>query len=243
MTPRVPPASAQDFERRLREHQSDVERQKIQRYFKSEEGEYGEGDEFMGVRMGDVFALAKEFVDLPVGEIEKLLESPIHEVRAGAVSIMGKSAAGKKTTEDRRRELFDLFLRRHDRINNWDLVDLGAWHVVGRHLVDKPRDVLYQLAGSSSLWERRTAMLATMAFIRRGELDDAYRLAELLLHDEQPLIHKAVGWALREVGKHDEGRFRTFLDRYAATMPRQTLRYAIERLEKSDRDRYLKMKA
>ena len=133
----------------MKAHRSPDELEKIQRYFKSGKGEYGEGDQFMGVRMGQVFALAKEFMEMPPGEIEKLLESPIHEVRAGALSIMDKQARNKKTPESRRKELFDLYLRRTDRINNWDLVDVSAPYVVGGYLFDKPRDVLYRLARST----------------------------------------------------------------------------------------------
>jgi hypothetical protein len=121
---------------RLQAKQSDEELRKIQRYFKSEEGEYGHGDTFIGVRMGDVFALAKELADMDPAEIERLMESDIHEARAGATSIMAKQYAMKGTTAERKQELFDLYLRRHDRINNWDLVDLAAWHVIGPHLVD-----------------------------------------------------------------------------------------------------------
>src|SRR6185369_12217953 len=147
-----PDVSASQFVERLKAHQSPDELKKIQRYFKSGEGQYGEGDEFMGVRMGQVFALAKEFIEMPPDEIEKLLESPIHEVRTGAVSIMDWQARSKKTPEGRRKELFDLYLRRHDRINNWDLVDRSSIYVVGGYLFDKPHDILYKLARSKNIW-------------------------------------------------------------------------------------------
>ena len=152
--------SAERFVEALEAHRSPEEAKKYLRYFKSGEGEYGEGDVFIGVRMGQVFALAKEYIDMPPVEIEKLLESPVHEARAGAMSIMDKQGRGKKTPEGRRKELFELYLRRTDRINNWDLVDLGAPYVVGRYLFDKPRDVLYELARSENVWERRTAIVA-----------------------------------------------------------------------------------
>jgi hypothetical protein len=160
---------AERFVERLHEHRSDEELAKIQRYFKIGEGEYGEGDTFIGVRMGQVFALAKEFIDMPPAEIETLLDSPVHEVRAGALSIMDKQARRKRTPPERRKELYELYLRRHDRINNWDLVDLAAPHVVGGYLIDKPRDVLHDLARSAILWERRTSIVATLYFIRHGE--------------------------------------------------------------------------
>lgn len=237
-----PELTAERFVKALEKHRSTEEQQKIQRYFKTGEGEYGAGDEFMGVRMGSVFETAKTFIDMPPDQIEMLLESPIHEVRAGALSIMSKQAAHKKTSEMRRKELYDLYLRRHDRINNWDLVDLAAWHVVGRYLADKPRDVLYTLARSDVLWERRTAILSTMHFITHGDVDDTFRLAEILVSDPHDLIHKATGWALREAGKVAPQRLFDFLDRCAATMPRTLLRYAIERLEKPQREHYMKLK-
>jgi 3-methyladenine DNA glycosylase AlkD len=234
--------NANQFVKRLKAHRSPEELKKIQRYFKSGEGQYGEGDEFMGVRMGQVFALAKEFIDILPGEIENLLESPIHEVRAGAMSIMDKQARSKKTPESRRKELYDLYMRRHDRINNWDLVDLGAPYVVGGYLFDKPRAILYKLARSKNMWERRTAMVSTCYFIRKGEIKDTFKIAEMLLNDKEDLIHKAAGGWLREAGKKDRQRLLRFLDKYAATMPRTALRYAIERLDKKLREHYLNMK-
>jgi 3-methyladenine DNA glycosylase AlkD len=212
---------------------------KYQRYFKTGPGDYAEGDRFMGVRMGHVFELAKEFVDMEPEEIEALLDEPFHEPRAGAVRIMATQARGKRTPDERRKELYELYLRRHDRIDNWDLVDLGAWDVVGRWLVDQPREVLDDLARSSDMWERRTAILATMAFIREGQLDDTFRIAEILLRDDEDLIHKAVGWALRAAGDSDRARLRAFLDDHAATMPRTALRYALEHFDAPERARYM----
>jgi 3-methyladenine DNA glycosylase AlkD len=235
------PASvtAEAFLERLQEHQSDEELRKIQRYFKSGKGDYGEGDRFIGVRMGVVFDLAKAFVAMPPQEIELLLDSPVHEARAGACSIMAKQYGQAKTPPERRQELYDLYLRRHDRINNWDLVDLAAWHVVGPHLVDRPRDVLYALARSANMWERRTAILATFAFIKRGDLNDTFAIGELLLGDQEDLIHKAVGGMLRAAGDKDRAQLRAFLHRHAAVMPRVMLRYALEHFEQPERARYL----
>jgi 3-methyladenine DNA glycosylase AlkD len=191
------------------------------------------------IGMGQIFSLAKACMNMPPREIESLLESPVHEVRVGAVSIMDWQARDRKAALDRRRALFDLYIRRHDRIDTWDLVDRSAIWVVGEWLVDKPRDVLHTLAESAAPMERRTAILSTMAFIRRGELDDTYRIAARLLVDDQDLVHKAVGWMLREAGKRDEARLLAFLDANAAAMPRVMLRYAIEKLDKDVRDRYL----
>ena len=234
--------NAKRFVEKLKTHRSPDELKKIQRYFKSGEGENGEGDEFIGVRMGQVFALAKEFIDMSPEQIEKLLESSIHEVRAGAVSIMDWQARNKKTPEARRKELFDLYMRRHDRINNWDLVDRSAPYVVGGFLFDKPRDILYKLARSKNIWERRTAIVSTYYFVRKGEVADTFKIAEMLLNDDQDLIHKATGGWLREAGKKDSQRLLSFLDKHAATMPRTALRYAIERLDKKQRDHYLSLK-
>ena len=199
-------------------------------------------DDYHGVGMGQIFGLAKECMDMSPGEIERLLESPAHAVRVGAVSIMDFQARSKKVPAARKRELFELYLRRHDRIDTWDLVDRSAIWVVGEYLVDKPRDVLDRLAASDRPMERRTAILATFAFIRRGELDDAYRIAEALADDPEDAVHKAVGWMLREAGKRDAARQAAFLEAHAATMPRVMLRYAIEKLDKPTRDRYLAMK-
>jgi 3-methyladenine DNA glycosylase AlkD len=225
---------------RLHAMQSDEELRKYARYFKFGEGEYAHGDRFIGVRMGHVFALAREMVALPPPEIEALMESDIHEARAAAMSIMAKQYAAKKTTAERRQELFDLYLRRHDRINNWDLVDLAAWHVVGPHLVDRPRDVLHRLARSPSQWERRTAILATFSFIRRRDYADALAIAEVLLDDGEDLVRKAVGWMLRTI--HDRDVLVDFLERHAATMPRVTLRNAIEKFPADERARWLAYK-
>ncbi len=200
------------------------------------------GDAIIGVRMGQVFALAKEFMDMPLPEVEKLLESNIHEVRVGAVSIMDFQARSKKTSAERRKELFDLYMKRHDRINTWDLVDRSAIYVVGSYLFDKPRKVLYKLARSKSMPERRTAIVATLYFIGKGDVDDAFKLAEMMLYDKEDLIHKANGWALRFAGDKDRPQLMNFLDKHAASMPRVTLRYALEHFDKIQRDHYLSMK-
>ncbi len=192
-----------------------------------------------GIGMGQIFTLAKACMGMSLGEIEVLLESSVHEIRVGAVSIMDWQARDRKTPVDQKGALFDLYIRRHDRINTWDLVDRSAIWVVGEWLADKPRDVLYTLAASKAPMERRTAILSTVAFIRRGDLDDTYRITDLLLGDKEDLVHKAVGWMLREAGKRDEPRLLGFLDAHAATMPRVMLRYAIEKLDKGVRDRYL----
>ena len=231
------------FLERLEALRSDEEQAKYGRYFKTGPGDYAEGDFFTGVRMGEVFGLAREFGGMDLPDLESLLHQDIHEARAGAVKIMALQAAAKKTPGCRRRELFELYLRRHDRINNWDLVDLGAPRVVGGWLRDKPRDVLYDLARSPDLWERRTAIVATSWFLRDGEQDDTYAIAELLLGDAEDLIHKAVGGWIREAGRGDGPRLLQFLDAHAPTMPRVALRYAIEHLDPAQRRHYLELGA
>jgi DNA alkylation repair enzyme len=190
------------------------------------------------VGMGQVFALAKASMDMSPGEIETLLEQDDHLAKVGAVSVMDFQARSRKTSPERRQALFDLYVRRHDRIDTWDLVDRSAIWVVGEYLRDKPRDVLYELARSDRPMERRTAILSTFAFIRHGDLDDSYRIAEMLIGDDEDLVHKAVGWMLREAGKRDEARLLAFLDRHSAAMPRVMVRYAIEKLDPEVRQRY-----
>ena len=207
--------TAKNFIAQLKNHQSDAELKKIQRYFKSGEGDYGHGDKFMGVKMGTLFALAKEFGEMPIEEIEELLESPIHEARAGAVSIMDKASRNKKITKERLKDFFDLYMRRHDRINNWDLCDLGCLYMTGSYLYDKPHDILYKLARSKNIWERRTAILSTCYFIRQSDMTDTFKIAEILVNDKEDLIHKATGWMLRFAGAKDRKKLITFLNKYA----------------------------
>ena len=234
--------NAKQFVEKLKTFQSDDELKKILRYFKSGEGEYSEGDKFIGVRMAQIFALAKEFMEMPITEMKKLLESPVHEVRVGGVSIMDFQARYKKTTDGRRKELFDLYIQRHDRINNWDLVDRSAPYVVGGYLFDKPRNVLYKLARSKNMWERRTAIVSTYYFIRQGDVNDTFKIAEILLNDKQDLIHKAAGGWLREAGKKDKQRLIDFLEKHASVMPAVMLRYAIEHFDKKQQQYYLSLK-
>jgi len=234
--------TAKSFIEQLQKLQSDKEKEKLQRYFKTGAGDYGAGDEFMGVKMGHLFALAIKFRGMPIGEIEKLLENKIHEVRAGAVSIMDKESRYPKTTPERRKEFYDLYMRRHDRINNWDLCDLGCLHMIGCHLFDNDRKVLYKMAKSKIIWERRTAILGTCYFIRQGEVDDTFKIGELLMNDKEDLIHKATGWMLRFAGAKDQKRLLALLDKHAATMPRTLLRSCIEGLTKKQREFYMSLK-
>lgn len=197
------------------------------------------GDTFLGVPMGRVFELAKRLVAMPLAEVEALLDSETHEARATAVKILALRAQARTATPDQLEEIAGLYLRRHDRIDAWDLVDLGAPYVLGRHLRDRDRGMLDELAASASPWERRSALYATIAFLRAKEADDAARLAERLIDDPHESVRKAVGTILRGVGDIDRERLRAILDRHAATMPRIALRMAIEKLEEAERAGYL----
>lgn len=213
------------------------------RFFQTGPGQYGEGDVFLGLTVPQVTAVAKQHLGLPVADLEELLEDERHEVRLLALKIMAAQCAARRTTAERRRELLDLYLRRTDRVNGWDLVDASAPDVLGRAvLAGLPTEVLYRLARSDVLWERRIAIVATFPLIRTGSLDDTFALAALLERDTHHLMHKAVGWMLREAGKQDEARLLAYLDEHAATMPRTTLRYALERLGPSLRTHYMRVK-
>lgn len=236
--------TATAFAEKLESYRSPVEAMKLMRYFKTGEGEYGEGDVFMGVRMGQIFALAKAYIKLPIEEIEILLQSPIHEIRTGALSIINQQARLKKTGPEKRKALYELYLRNTHRINNWDLVDICAPYVVGGYLyiLEKPRDILYKLAQSPNIWERRTAIVSTGYFIKQGDIDDTFRIAEILLGDKHDLIHKATGWMLRSAGQVNRPQLRNFLEKHGATMPRTLLRYALEHFDKAERSYYMGLK-
>jgi 3-methyladenine DNA glycosylase AlkD len=193
--------------------------------------------------MRDLFALAKTYQAADPAEIRTLLRHPVDEVRLGAVSIMDFQARDRKTAVQRRRELYELYMDNHDRIDSWSMVDRAAPYVVGGYLWDKPRQPLYDLAASPRPMERRTAIVATYYFIRQHDLDDTFQIGEILSHDPDELVQKAVGGWVREAGKQDVDRLRAYLDRNAATMPRTALRYAIEHLDADERRRYMDVKA
>lgn len=206
-------------------------------FFKIGPGEYGEGDRFLGVNNPGMRKIAKQFPDLPLVELKKLLASAWHEERQTALFVLvGQYERGD---EKSRRAIYKFYLAHTDRINNWDLVDLSAHKIVGEYLVRKDRDILYKLARSKNLWGRRIAIISTAAFIRRNDFSDTLKIAKILLRDEHDLIHKAVGWMLREVGKRDQAILENFLRKHYKTMPRTMLRYAIEKLSQNKRKLYL----
>ena len=206
-------------------------------FFKTGPGESGEGDRFLGVAAQPLRQLAREARDLPLSEVLKLLNSPWHEARSLGLLILVHAYG--RGDENRRQEIYDLYLGHTDRINGWDLVDCSAPHIVGAHLEKRSRAPLRKLARSKSLWERRIAILATLRFIRNGESEPTLEISEKLLCDSEDLIHKAVGWMLREVGKRDQAALEAFLREHGSAMPRTALRYAIERFSEPLRKSYL----
>jgi len=227
-----------DVRARLREHADPEDARNLQRFFKTGPGEYGEGDVFIGVRVPALRRLAKEFRALPTGDAAELLRSPVHEERLLALLILvGAYAKGDDMLRGR---IFDFYLANTRFINNWDLVDSSAADIIGAHLHGCDRSLLDRLARSELLWERRIAIIATFFFIRRGEFADTLRIAALLLHDRHDLIHKAVGWMLREVGKRDQEAEEAFLREHCRAMPRTMLRYATERFPEPLRQAYLR---
>lgn len=226
--------TAKQFLIELSAFQSTAALENVQRFFRDE----GTESKFLGVRMSNLFALAKKFIQMPLNEIEKLLESEFYEARMGAVCMMDFQARDKNISAQRKKELFDLYISKHDRINNWDMVDRGAPYIVGGYLFDKPRTILYKLAKSKNVWERRTSVVATYFFIRQNDLDDTFKIAGILINDKHDLIQKAVGSWVREAGKRDKQKLLSFLDKYATTMPGTTLRYAIEKLDKEQKQFY-----
>lgn len=239
-----PVLTADAFMAALEPLATDEQREKYKRYFKSAPGDYGEGDVFTGVPMGQVFAIAKRSLDMPPDQIELLMESEIHEHRAGAMSTMDKQARVAKASDERRRDLHDLYLRRIDRVNNWDLVDLAAGHAVGRYLFHfgLPIDELRELAGSEDLWARRTAIVATSYFLTKADTGPTFEIAELLVDDDHDLIQKAVGGWVRHAGKRNPDGLHRFLDRHAATMPPTMLTHAVEKLDSDEKARYRAMR-
>lgn len=209
-----------------------------QRFFKTAPGQYGHGDVFRGIRLPALRAFAKTYRDLPVSESKKLLRSTYHEDRLLALIILTRSYA--KGDEAVKAKIFDLYLKHTKFINNWDLVDCSAEHIVGPFLQDKDRQLLSDLAQSKSLWERRIAVLATFHYIKRHEFAETLKIARMLLNDEEDLIHKAVGWMLREVGNRDLAAEEKFLKAHYRSMPRTMLRYAIEKFPEQKRQQYLK---
>ncbi len=221
------------------ENSSDKDRAQIlQRFFKTGKGEYGEGDIFMGIRVPILRGIVKNYYDLSLPKIQELLKSEIHEHRLGGLFILNHKY--QKSSDEDKANIFNFYLNNTKNINNWDLVDLSAPNIVGDFLFDKDKKVLYGLANSNDLWKKRIAVVSTFSFIRKNEFEDILAISELLLKDEHDLIHKAVGWMLREVGKREENILKDFLRKHYENIPRTTLRYAIEKFEEEERKKWLR---
>ena len=212
----------------------------LQGFFKTGPGEYGEGDVFLGIRVPELRKLAKDYQDITAKEAEQLLKSSIHEERLLALLILVRSYS--KGDESAKKSIYELYLKNTQSVNNWDLVDGSAEHIIGAFLMDKSKKPLYRLAKSKNLWERRISIMSTFHFIKRDEFSETVKISGMLISDEEDLIHKAVGWMLREVGKRHLQTEEKFLRNHYQEMPRTMLRYAIERFPEPKRQRYLKGK-
>lgn len=212
----------------------------LSRFFKTGKGEYGEGDIFLGIKVPEQREIARNFRDMPTSEVKELIDSKIHEHRMIALLVLIEKYI--RADDKEKEKIFNFYLKNTSKINNWDLVDLSAPQIVGGFLLERDRQILYSLAASKKLWERRIAIVSTFAFIKRGEIKDTFKIAEVLLQDSHDLIHKAVGWMLREAGKRDKKSEMVFLEKYAVKMPRTMLRYAIEKFPEEERIYFLKKK-
>ena len=210
----------------------------LQRFFKTGPGQYGEGDQFLGISVPVIRALAKKFRTLAIKDIQKLLKSPFNEERSLALFILVDQY--QKSDEPLQTKIYEFYLNKTQYINNWNLVDSSSYHIVGHYLLEKPRTPLYKLAKAASLWERRIAIVSTLYLIRHQQFEDTFKLTTALLKDKEDLIHKACGWMLREVGKKNERALEQYLHLHGKNMPRTMLRYAIERFSQPKRLRFLR---
>lgn len=212
----------------------------LQKFFKTGKGQYGEGDKFLGIKVHIQRSIAKKYTNLNLTNIQKLLGSKVHEYRlVGLLILVNKF---KNADEKNKGNIFNFYLKNTKNINNWDLVDLTAHKIVGDFLEDKKRDKLYELAVSKSLWENRISIISTFWYIKDDDFKDALRISEILLSHKHDLIHKSVGWVLREIGKKDQSVLEKFLKKHYKNIPRTTLRYSIERFPEDLRKKYLKGK-
>ena len=232
--------SLKEIRKAIRKEKNDSQAVILQRFFKTGKGEYGEGDVFYGIKVPIQRKIVKAFKDLSLSDIKILINSPIHEERLVAVLILVEQF---KTADPKsQKNIYDFYLKNRKRINNWDIIDLSAPNIIGNYLIDKDKSLLYKLAKSNNLWEKRIAVLSNFALIRNNLFDDALRISELLLNDEHDLIHKAVGWMLREIGKRNLNVEELFLKEHYKVMPRTMLRYAIEKFPEKKRKKYLEGK-
>lgn len=213
-------------------------------FFKTGQGQYGEGDKFIGVRVPEMREVAKQFPELGFNDLSHLLHSKIHEERFVALVILVNQFKKAQKDKDARTQgkIVKFYLKNKNRINNWDLVDVSASYIIGAYLFERNKKILHKLAKSKNLWDRRIAIVSTNYFIQKGHFKETLSLAKILINDKEDLIHKAVGWMLREVGKQDEKVLTDFLNKNADTLPRTTLRYSLERLSKDKKKRYMSLR-
>ncbi len=230
-----------EVQKELRKLENKEKTKILQGFFKTGKGEYGEGDIFIGLTSQQIKDVAKEFREININDLQKLISSKIHEERVCALRILDWKYKKSKSLKDKKK-FVDFYLKNTKYINNWDLVDVSCHYIVGDWLLDKDRKILYDLAKSNDLWEKRIAMISCFAFIRKNDFKDALKIAEILLNDKHDLMHKAVGWMLREIGKKNQELEEKFLKKHYKKMPRTMLRYAIERFPEDLRQKYLKGK-
>jgi len=212
----------------------------LSKFFKTGKGEYADGDKFLGITVPVQRKIARKYLNLSLSDIKKLLSSEYHEHRFTGLIIL--CSLYQKSKHDKKKRIYDFYLKNLKHVNNWDLVDISAPAIIGDYLLDKERSILYKLASSESLWVRRIAILSTFAFIKKNQFHDTLHIAEILIKDKNDLIHKAVGWMLREVGKRDKETEEQFLKEHYQKMPRTMLRYAIEKFNENERKEYLNKK-
>ena len=232
--------SVETIQAKLKKRSSKEKAKILQRFFKTGPGEYGEGDIFLGVKVPELRLVAKEYIDISLKECGRLLSSKIHEERMLALLILIKNfTSGNETAKER---IYQFYMRKTKYINNWDLVDLSAPHIAGAYLINRSKKELHALAKSNNLWERRIAIISTFKFIKSNQFSETIKISKTLLADKEDLMHKAVGWMLREIGKRDLKTEEAFLKEHYKTMPRTMLRYAIEKFPEAKRQKYLKGK-
>lgn len=232
--------TANEIEKQLEALSSPQKREFLPYFFKTGKGQYGEGDKFLGVVVPNIREVSKKNKDIPFDEVEKLLNNEYHECRVCAALILVERFKKTKDVAEKKR-IYDFYLSKTERINNWDLVDLSAKDIVGAYLVDKTdRSILYKLSESSLLWDQRISVIATFAFIKKHDFTDIVKLSEYFLTHKHDLMHKATGWMMREVGKHNKAVLIEFLDKHHKVMPRTMLRYSIEKLSPEERTHYMK---
>lgn len=230
----------EDVKKALYALANEEKREILQRFFKTGEGEYGAGDIFLGIPVPESRKVAKSYQHIPLTDVEALLHSKEHECRLCALEIL-IFRYKKKNTEERD-AVFNIYMKNLHYVNNWDLVDLSAPKIVGPHLENRDRTMLYEMAESDILWERRVSVITTLAFVRKNDLKDAFALCEKLMSDKEDLMRKAVGWVLREAGKKDEALLKEFLTKNIGNLSRTSLRYAIERFTPEDRSYFMQLK-